>query len=225
MSSEDRARYYDYEPTTTGSKWWVKDVPVAEPWFQEGLNAFAGLSDRGQPNLRLVWGGNQLSDITHQPSLKYKVVREITHGYNYVTDHGTIRWVASMNLAKDAKVPWEFVPKKERIDLGRLRWIIEKHVPAHELRRLGRFSKVHAPDGERILRDLPEEGVYDCFFVIQTAAHKYRDPDREVLMAVEAMYRYNTTNSEAQQALDAIERQKEQTLITGAEARAVWQGL
>lgn len=220
-----KQEYYEYEPDRDGAHWWRKEVPTAEPWFQEELNRFAGVSDRGQPNLRLVWAENLMHDITHEPQKKYKVVREVARGYNYIKTDGSIGFATSMSTAEDPMVPWQYVPKMELIEIGRLRWCIERHVPAHVLREQGRFVRVTDAEGKRILRDLPEEGVYDHFFWIQTADRKYRDPDREVLMAVEAMYVYNTTVSEAQQALDQIEREQNKTLIGAEEANQIWQGI
>lgn len=221
---EDLERYYEYDPGQ-GSGWWRKTPPAPQPWFQDELNLLAGVSDRGQPNLRVVWGGTVLHDITEKPQLKYKVVREIINGYNYVKTDGTIGVTKSMNLPNDARVPWEFHPRKERVELGRLRWAIEKHIPAHELRRLKRFEKRRAADGELILRELPPEGVYDHYFWVQTAARKFRDLDNEVLIAIQAMWKYEITTSEAQKALDDIERQKYQTLIGASEARQIWNSM
>lgn len=221
---EEREKYYEYDPAD-GSGWWKKTPPPEQPWFQAELTRIAGLSDRGQPKLRVVWGGTQLHDITEKPQLKYKVVREIIRGYTYVKKDGTLGVTKSMNLPDDAKVPWEFQPNRERVELGRLRWAIEVHVPAHKLREMGRFQNRRAPDGELILRELPPEGIYEHFFWIQTARHKFRDLDHQVLTAVEAMYQYNLTTSETQKALDAIEREQNQTLIGAEEARSVFQSL
>jgi hypothetical protein len=223
MNQEEQERYYEYRPGA--GNWWEKVPPVAPPWFQAELNLLAGYSDRGQPNLRVEWAGNLLHDITEKPQLKYKAVRVINTGYNYVKTDGSIGSTPSMNLPSDARVPWEFHPKQERIEIGRLRWVIEKHVPAHELRELRRFENLHDADGVKILRDLPAEGVYDCYFWIQRANGKFRDLDREVLTAIQAMWEYNITTSEAQKTLDDIERQKKQTLIGADEAVGIWQGL
>jgi hypothetical protein len=220
--SKDLQKYFEYNPDE--SKWWLKEAPTVEPWFQEELNRFAGFNDR-KPRLRIVWGGTILHDITEKPRLKYSVVRDIITGYNYIKTDGTIGVTKSMNLPNDARVPWEFHPKRERIELGRLRWAIEQHVPAHELRKLGRFQNRRAPDGELILRELPEEGVYDHYFGIETADRKYRAPDREVLTAVEAMYHYNTTKTEAQKLLDDRERAKQQHLIGAEASREIFQQL
>lgn len=221
---DDKQRYFEYDPAQ-GEGWWVKDPPTLDPAFQQGLNDLAGFSDRGQPVLRCVWGGTAMSDITHKPSLKYKAVREWIKGYNYLKTDGEIGYTKSMNLAVDAAEPWQFMPDTKRIEVGRLRWAVEMHVPAAELWRLGRFQKVTAPDGERVLRDLPDEGVYDHFFWIQTKDHLYRDADPQVLTAVQAMYVYNISTSEAQKALDAIEQEQTQTLVGAEEANAIWQGM
>lgn len=220
----DRQKYYEYRPSD-GSNWFRKEEPDLGPSVQARLTSIGGLSDRGQPKLRIVWGGIALHDITEKPTLKYKAVREIITGYYYLKRDGETGTTASMNLPKDAAIPWQFHPKKERVEVGRLRWAIEQHIPAHELKRLGRFRNRKAPDGELILRKFPEEGVYDHYFWIQTKDGKYRDPDPEVITAIEAMWKYNLTRSEAQKALDALEDEENQTLVGAEEARRVWQSL
>lgn len=220
---EDRQAYYEYDPGQ-GGKWYQKTPPAPEPWFEEALIDLAGKTDR-KPNLRVVWGGTEKSDITERPQLKYMRTRELTRGYNYTKTDGTIGFVTSMTLATDAKMPWEFHPVKDRVELGRLRWAIERYVPAHELEKLGRFKNLHAPSGEKVLRDFPREGVYDHYFWVQTADHKYRDLDKEVLMAIQAMWLYNINTSEAQKTLDDIERRQKQILVGAAEAKAVWAGM
>lgn len=220
MDQQEQEKYYEYD--TRQSQWWKKEVPAAPPWFQAELNLLAGYSDRGQPNLRVSWAGNLLHDYTEKPQLKYKLTYSINSGYNYVKTDGTVGITKSMNLPSDAKVPWEFHPRQERIEVGRLRWVIEKHVPAHELKSMGRFQNLLSPDGEKILRDLPEEGVYDCYFWIQRLNRKFRDLDKEVLTAIQAMWLYNLNTSEAQKTLDDIEQQRNQTLIGASEATAIW---
>lgn len=224
MSLTDKQKYYTYDQRQGGS-WWIKDPPTAPDWFQKELIDLAGLSDRGQPKLRASWAGTLLHDITEKPRLKHMALRQVITGYNYKKTDGEIGRVSSMNLATDAKIPWEFVPVYKRLELGRLRWVIEIHVPKHELVKLGRFTNRRAPDGELILRELPEEGVYDHYFWVQTANYQYRDLDREVLTAIQAIWLYNTTTSEAQLALDDIERQKNQPLIGANDAMNIWQGL
>lgn len=223
-TKEELEKYYEYRPAD-GGKWYLKDPPAPEPWFQAELTLFGGVSDRGQPNLRVSWAGTLMSDITERPQLKYFRIRSINAGYNYVKTDGTIGVTPSMNLPKDAKVPWEFHPRTDRRELGRLRWVIERHVPAHELLRLGRFQHRYAQNGELILRELPPEGVYDHFFWVQTAAHKYRGLDNEVLTAIKYMHQYNINTSEMQKALDDYEREQNQILVGEKESREIWAAL
>jgi hypothetical protein len=219
-------KYYEYNPSEGGS-WWLKTPPEEPTWFQEELNRFegAGLTDRGQPKLRVSWAGTLLHDITERPQLKYKRVMEIIDGYYYQRRDGSTGTCKSMNLPKDAVVPWQFYPKKIRLELGRLRWVIERHVPAHELREKGRFQNRRAPDGELILRELPEEGVYDHFFWVQSAKFRYRELDHGVLTAIKAMWQYEITASEAQKTLDAIEQEQNQVLVSAEEAASIWENM
>lgn len=218
--AKSEIEYYEYKPQD-GSKWWVKETPIADPAFQEGLNRIAGFHDRW-PVLRLSFAQNLLSDITEKPQLKYKAVRNIITGYNYVKKDGTIGITKSMNLPTDAMIPWQFHPREERIELGRLRWVVEKHVTVQELRQLGRFQNRRAPDGEIVLRELPLEGAYDHYFWIQTAARKYRAPDMEVLTAIEAMWKYEVTTSQAQKLLDEREREANSRLVSEQDVRETW---
>lgn len=224
MDLRDKQKYYEYD-IDGGGDWWVKNPPFIDPSVQARLTAFAGLSEGVRPLLRIEWGGTVMHDMTIEPQLKYKVVREVISGYYYQREDGSTGETPSMNLPADAKVPWEFAPKHKRLELGRLRWVIEKHVPAHELERLGRFQHRAGSDGKLILKELPAEGIYQAYFWIQTAAHKYRDPDPEVITAVEAMWKYNITHSEAEKALHAMEAEANKTLIGAQEARQMWNNL
>jgi hypothetical protein len=221
----DKQKYYEYDPLQSG-KWWKKDRPQSEEWFEQELVDLAGRHTNGKPKLRVVWGGTVMSDIAETPQLKYKVTRLICTGWYYLTKDGEIGFTEKgLNTARDAAEPLQFEKKMERIELGRLRWAIEQYVPPEELRRLKRFTKLHSATGEKVLRDFPNEGVYDHFFWVQTAAHLYRDLDREVLTAVQAMYLYNINTSEAQKTLDDIERQRNQTLVGAAEARSIFNSM
>lgn len=220
---EAKQKYYDYNPAEGGS-WWLKTPPDEPEWFQKELNDLAGFHER-MPRLRVVWGGTAMNDITEKKQLKYLAVTEMIDGYNYLKQDGTIGVTRSMNLPSDAVVPWQFHPRFRRIEMGRLRWAIQRHVPAEELRRLGRFQNRRSPTGEIILRELPPEGVYDHFFWVETKGGKYRDLDREVMTAIQAMYLYDINTTEAQKALDADEMLQKQKLVSEGEVREVWEDL
>lgn len=221
MDLRDKQKYYEYDHEG-GSNWWVKEPPTIDPAVNARLESIGGLSEGVRPVLRCVWGGTALHDMTIEPQLKYKVVREVITGYYYQREDGSTGETLSMNLPSDAKVPWEFAPKTKLLELGRLRWVIERHIPAHELHRTGRFQNRRGPDGKLVLKELPPEGIYRAFFWIQSAAHKYRDPDPEVITAVEAMWKYNLEAAVAQAGLSAMEEEENNTLIGAAEARRVW---
>ncbi len=219
----DRKTYYDYK--LGSGDWWRKDVPTANPAFQRGLDDLAGINPFGKPVLRLSWAGTLLHDYTEKPQLKYQITARHIVGYDYIKTDGTIGFSKSMNLAKDAKLPWEFQPRFENVPLGRLRWVVEEWESAESLREKGRFTKLHDEYGNKILRDLPGEGVYNHYFWIQTRDGKYRDPDMQVLTAIQAMWEYDISVREAQAGLDAIEFNNERTIISGREAKSVWAGL
>jgi hypothetical protein len=237
----DKQKYYEYEPAD-GGHWWVKDRPSREKWFEDELVELAGLHDGRKPRLRVVWGGTVMSDIAERPQLKYMRMVRVRDGYNYIKKDGEVGVTQSINTVTDARVPWrsrlmrllgrddvddgpEFTPRYKELELGRLRWIVEQYVPPETLRLQRRFEKLHDENGKKIKRDFPNEGIYDHFFLVQTADRKYRDLDREVLTAVQAMYLYNLNTSEAQKTLDDIERQKNATLLGANEARQIMRSM
>jgi hypothetical protein len=223
-TTDDQKSYYEYNPAAGGS-WWRKAPPLEDPAFQKGLTEFAGLNPHGQPILKVSWGGTLLHDYTVKPQLKYKITASRVKGFYYQATDGTTKWIRSMNLAKDAIVPWQFYEDRETLELGRLRWVVESWESAESLEKKGRFKNTRSPDGEKILRDLPREGVYNHFFWIQDAKRRFRNLDAEVLTAVQAMWQYEITAQEAQAGLDAIDAQNQQTIIGAEEARQVWNQL
>jgi hypothetical protein len=83
-------------------------------------------------------------------------------------------------------------------------------------------SMYMAPTEQRVLRDFPNEGIYEAFFVVQRRNNSYRDLDNEVLTAVEAMWHYNVSSAAAQAGLDAIEEENNKTIIGAGAARSVF---
>jgi len=239
--SLDKRKYYEYEPAD-GGEWWVKEPPPREKWFEDELVELAGLHDGRKPRLRVVWGGTVMHDMTERPQLKYMRTVRVRDGYYYIRKDGEVGVTQSINTVTDARVPWrsrllrllgrddvddgpEFTPRYRELELGRLRWIVEQYVPPETLKKQGRFAKLHDDKGVKILRDFPNEGIYDHFFLVQTADRQYRDLDREVLTAVQAMYLYNINTSEAQKTLDDIERHRNATVFGAEEARQIMRSM
>jgi hypothetical protein len=221
---ESRQILYEYKPDN--GQWWVKPAPAREPWFEAELRRIGGYHANGRPNLRVVWGGTELNDRTERPQLKYMRTRTIIKGYRYERLDGSSgflpkgqRMSEEIALCKNRE---ELVPVRVDHEFGRLRWHIEKYVDPEQLRAQGRFTHKYANDGTKVLRDFPEEGIYDCFFIVQRKNHKYRDLDNEVLMAVEAMWHYNLSEIAAQAGLDAIEEENTKTIIGANNARAAF---
>jgi hypothetical protein len=222
---EERQRYYEYVPDN--GEWWIKTPPPREPWFEAGLAEIGGHHPNGKVILRVIWAGTEMHDYTHRPQLKYQAVRRIIKGYKYWKKDGTLGYVRKGHRMTDEEIAQmkdrlEMVPVRADHAFGRLRWIIERYCPPEKLRELHRFEHPFAPDGTRILREFPREGVYDCFFVVQRRNNGYRDLDQQVLTAVEAMYRYNLRAEEAQAGLDSIDEHNMETILAKAEARRVF---
>jgi hypothetical protein len=222
---EQRQLYYDYRPDN--SAWWVKDAPSREPWFEARLAQIGGYHPNGKVNLRVVWGGTEMSDMTYRPQLKYMRTVSIVKGYQYERKDGTVGYLPKGQRMPDEEIEncknrEELVPVRVDHAFGRLRWIIERYCPPEQLKQQGRFENPYAPDGTRVLRDFPREGIYQAFFVVQRRDRTYRDLDNEVLTAVEAMYRHQISEEEAQAGLDAIEEINEKTIIGAGAARGVF---
>jgi hypothetical protein len=222
---EDRQKYYEYDPREGGA-WWKKDPPPRERWFEASLAQIGGYHPNGKVNLRVVWAGTEMSDIAERPQLKYQRMSNIIKGYRYERKDGTYGYLPKGERMSDEEIALcknreELVPVRVSHAFGRLRWIIERYTPPEKLRAQQRFTKCHAEDGTKILRDFPQEGIYEAFFVVMRANRKYRDLDNEVLTAVEAMYHFNLKEDEAQNGLDMIELHNSKTLIGADEARRV----
>lgn len=223
---ESRILYYEYVPDN--GAWWVKDAPSREPWFEARLAQIGGYHLNGKVNLRVVWGGTEMHDITERPQLKYVRTRKIVKGYRYERKDGTVGYLAKGQRMSDEEIAncknrEELVPIRVDHAFGRLRWIIERYCPPEKLREQGRFTHLHSPiDGAKVLRDFPTEGIYEAFFVVKRRNGKYRDLDNEVLTAVEAMYHFNLNEQEAQAGLDAIEEDNQQTIIGAQAAGSIW---
>jgi hypothetical protein len=222
---EERQKYYEYVPDE--GAWWIKDPPSREPWFEARLAQIGGYHPNGKPNLRVVWGGTEMNDITERPQLKYMRTRRIVKGYRYEKKDGTIGYIAKGQRMSDEEIASmknreEMVPIRVDHAFGRLRWIIERYCPPEKLREQGRFTHLHSEDGTKVLRDFPTEGVYECFYVVRRRNGGYRDLDNEVLTAVEAMWDHNLSEAAAQAGLDAIEEDNARTIFGAREARNVF---
>lgn len=226
---EERQNYYSYKPDDN-SAWWVKNPPSRELWFEARLAQIGGYHPNGKVNLRVIWGGTEMNDITERPQLKYMRTRTIVKGYRYLKTDGTTGYVAKGQRMTDEEIAEmanreEMVPVRVDHHFGRLRWIIERYCPPEKLREQGRFTHLHSPvDGTKVLRDFPTEGIYECFFVVQRRNHSYRDLDNEVLTAVEAMWNFNLSDAAAQAGLDAIEESNEKTIVGATAAGSIWRG-
>jgi len=223
---QERQNYYTYSPDE--SAWWIKDPPPREKWFEARLAQIGGYHPNGKANLRVVWGGTEMNDITERPQLKYVRTRTIVKGYKYLKKDGTVGYcpkgyrMADDEIAEMANRE-EMVPVRADHQFGRLRWIIERYCPPEKLKEQHRFEHVFSPvDGTKVLRDFPREGIYECFFVVQRRNHSYRDLDNEVLTAVEAMWKFNLDEQAAQAGLDAIEEQNEKSIVGAASAGNIW---
>jgi hypothetical protein len=220
-----KQNYYEYIPSN--GEWWTKEPPRREIWFEEGLADIGGRHPNGKVNLQVVWGGTHMHDYTHRPQLKYQATRRIVKGYKYWKKDGTLGYIRKGHRMTDEEIAEvanrdEMVPVREDHAFGRLRWIVERYCPPEKLRQLHRFEHPFAPDGTRILREFPREGVYDCFFVIQRRNNTYRDLDRQVLTAVEEIYHYNINAEQAQDTLDLIDDLNAQTIREKRNARSVF---
>lgn len=210
--------YYEYEPSQ-GGQWWKKTPPPRNTRFEEALLKLGGTNEFGEPVLRVVWGGTAMSEISAQPRKKYGVLWEgVTH--HYYLDAGKAVKIHDPHLTPKDKIA---LPGFERLDLGRLRWVVEKWSSAEEVRKLGRCDqRILDDDGKPLFRTVPSKGVYDAFFVIQSLDGKFRDLDMQIFDAVAAMWRYHERTSLSQKFADIDADMAAAAKRGGEEASNIW---
>jgi hypothetical protein len=212
--------YDENDPST-----WVFHPPPTYPrWFQEGLIKIAGLNRHGKPNLKLVWGGTELSDKTEKPGLKYLAGHStgVLSGYDCYKDGGTT-FVTEIGDAPDGSL---IFPATKSEPLGLLRWVIEKWTAPEELERTGRFTQQYLPgEIEATLRAFPREGIYDVFLIVERKDGTFRHVDEQVLNVVETFWNYQLKPLHERQADDQRTEDAERARIEKKEAEeweAVW---
>lgn len=162
---------------TTDDTWSYKQPPAKPEWFDAELKKIGGTHSRDIPNLRVVWGGNEMSDKSHEAGLKYPAAYKTeVKGWRYKDDEGEHFVTDIDNIDPSIMV----IPDIREEILGTPRWFIEKWTSPEELERQGRFQTVKDADGQ-VLRDFPREGVYDAYLIVENLQGEYRGLDRDLL--------------------------------------------
>lgn len=169
-----------FEYGDTEDTWRFQEPPYLHPEWQETLNGIAGLNRFGNPNLKIVWGGTERSDITVTGTeLKYHCgfsPNEVS-GYEY-TENGETKFTTVLEGIPEHVF---VVPAFRCEELGLMRWIVERWVSPEELERQGRFQQRYAPgEIEPTLRAFPRQGIYETYFIVETHDQKFRDVDTVV---------------------------------------------
>ncbi|HWI69730.1 MAG TPA: hypothetical protein VNS88_15380, partial [Nitrospiraceae bacterium] len=102
LTEEARQLYYEYRPDE--GEWWIKTPPPSEPWFEAELKRIGGYHSNGKPNLRVIWGGTEMNDITEKPQLKYLATRRIVKGYRYEKTDGSIGYIRKGHRMSDEEI-------------------------------------------------------------------------------------------------------------------------
>jgi hypothetical protein len=166
--------------------WKFQGVPDKPEWFERELTQIAGVNPHGQPVLKVVWGGTEMSDKSHDARLKYSSgVYTDVQGWCYTVD-GTTHFVKDIEGIDPSIMIFPDIKTEE---LGLPRWIIEKWVSPQELEAQHRFRNIKDAQGQ-VLRDFPREGVYDTYFIVQNLEGEYRELDRVVLDLVFDQYKF-----------------------------------
>lgn len=186
-----------YDPTNQAT-WKFHEPPPKPEWFERGLVEIAGLNPQGKPKLRLVWGGTEMSDRSHIPTLKYPAGYAPVEvpGYRWKDDNG--EWQFSTNI-DDLDPKYMVTPEIKLEHLGALLWIVEKWTSPEELEEQKRFVTLGDEQGQ-VLRDFPREGVYDAFFIVQNLDSEYRELDRLVLDIIAQKWKQSQKSFEEQES-------------------------
>lgn len=196
--SHEPFEYLESNPAT----WRVREAPPLPDWVNDRLVSIAGRHSSGKPNLRCTWGGTAKNESAAFDCLKYSCgfSRQEVAGYEYTKDGETF-FTETIEGIDPAIFLIPTIRQPE--ELGLLRWVIEKLTPPEELERMGRFQKRYA-DGEIVptLREFPKEGIYECFFIIETKAGKYHDLDADVMLRVKQMWDFSQLPFAQQETLE-----------------------
>lgn len=201
------------------STWRFHPPPLKPVWFEKELIDLAGLNRHSQPNLRLIWGGTELSDRTEEKGrLKYQCgwTPETQTGWKYQLNG---KWCFTENIDNLDKSVMVF-PVIEQEELGLMRWIIEQWTSPEELEAQHRFENRCAPEeSEVILREFPREGIYDCYFIIQNVEGLYRPIDRDVVDFIRQKWHFeqNSNFEEAEKLRQAIADREQIALLSEKE--------
>src|SRR5881396_1941615 len=110
---------YDEDDSKT---WEFQGVPDKPEWFERELTAMAGLNPHGQPVLKVVWGGTEMSDKSHEARLKYSTGLHKEHkGWKYF-ENDQWHFVTEIEGIDDSIM---ILPEVQMEELGLPRWIIE----------------------------------------------------------------------------------------------------
>lgn len=195
------------------SSWRFQKLPDIPQDFVEELTRLGGLNRFGQPNLRVVKGNEVLNDRAEdQRLLKYHAgwtPMEVS-GYVYDQD-GQKRFTTRL---EDIPAHVMVFPSMQQEELGLLRYVIEKWVSPEELENAGRFQRRYAEgDLAPTLREFPREGIYDTYFIVQSADGGFKTLGPEVLMYLR--FRWNWE----QKSYAEQEKERERLLTEAEEAR------
>ena len=123
----------------------------------------------------LGWDGNER--YRRAASTQIQGHAQLMTKRNYKTLDGSQKiWRVGDPRPDDIDGTHPLVPMRERIELGRLRWAIEQYVAAGGAAASRSVHKTPRSGWREGSSRLSEEGVYDHFFWVQTAAHTLPRP-------------------------------------------------
>ena len=182
------------------STWTFQKLPDIPNDFVSELTRIGGLNRFGQPNLRVVKGNEVKNDRAEDRQLlKYHAgwTPQEVSGYLY-EQNGQRHFTQLLeNIPPDVLV-W---PTMQQEELGLLRYVIERWISPEELADAGRFQRRY-DDGDLAptLREFPREGIYDAYFIVQSADQKFKKLGPEVLDFIKFRWYWENKSFEEQEA-------------------------
>jgi len=191
---------YEFDPHNPET-WRTYPEPDLHPRYQKELVKLAGLNPHGQPNLRIVWGATVKSDTAHDKSqLKYFCGYGLTEvqGFRYKGADGQWKFTETIEEIDPTIM---LIPATERPQIGLPRWVIEEWQSPEQLAQAKRFQEKQLDDdGNPILRtEIPAEGVYVTYFIVQSLEGNYRGIGDDVLDFIRQKYYFEHNYSYEEQ--------------------------
>ena len=212
---------------------YVHGEPFSPADWNKELLKIGGRCPFGDARLRIVWGGTEKkhgflqTDKGSVEAMVIKYAAQIPHvrklvGYSYKDDAERYITVRRLDQVPEGKIP---IPKLEYMQLGMLRWVLERKFTLDELIAMQMYPDPKSEKGRewgrrggRRYAYMPDQrGLYVGLYPLQTPDGKYFEPDADWFTTLRKTQREIESVTE-QDKIDLMNRELDR--IEEAERRA-----